>query len=185
MLYDKKKKTGGGVRRRGSNSALIWLDLAKIPNRDWSAVLVVSEQLTLSLYHGNNLLLKPRKQINYGKDISRCHYGVIRKKHFHAVCKPAGQAEGGSVFICVMCVCLCACVCTFHRVSLLFSWCLKCTADARMSVCLCFSLILFLNQLFFSDLCSWNCSLWGWVQFCVCMFLCATVETQDDFAGAE
>lgn len=66
-------------RRGGENSALIWLDLAKIPNRGWSAVLVVSERLTLSLYHGNNLLLKPRKQINYGKDISRCHYGVIRR----------------------------------------------------------------------------------------------------------
>lgn len=76
MLF---QKTSRGVGVCEGNSALIWLDLAKIPNWGWSAVLVVSEQLTLSLYHGNNLLLKPRKQINYGKDISRCHYGVIRK----------------------------------------------------------------------------------------------------------
>lgn len=69
-------------RRGGKNSVLIWLDLAKIPNRGWSAVLVVSERLTLSLYHGNNLLLKPRKQINYVKDVSHCHYRVIRRNIF-------------------------------------------------------------------------------------------------------
>lgn len=98
----------------GKNSALIWLDLAKIPNQGWSAVLVVSERLMLSLYHGNNLLLKPRKQISYGKDISRCHYGVIRR---NISIQHAGWSNWQKGAVCVffcghvfMFKCVCSCL---------------------------------------------------------------------------
>lgn len=92
-------------RLEGGNSALIWLDLAKIPNQGWSAVLVVSERLMLSLYHGNNLLLKPRKQISYGEDISRRHYGVIRR---NISIEHAGQQhwQKGAVVCVGVCVCV-------------------------------------------------------------------------------
>lgn len=101
------KKETEAREGRGRDGALIWLDLAKIPSRDWSAVLVVSQQLMLSLYHGNNLLLKPRKQINYGKDISRRHYRVIKlknrkkkkKNHLHPSCRLVVLAVGGSVCV--------------------------------------------------------------------------------------
>lgn len=87
--FRRRRRGCGG----GGTDALIWLDLAKIPNQGWSAVLVVSERLMLSLYHGNNLPLKPRKQISDGKDISRCHYGVIRRS------TSIVHAEGRSVCV--------------------------------------------------------------------------------------
>jgi len=136
MLFQKGEEEEGCSE---GNSALIWLDLAKIPNRGWSAVLVVSEQLTLSLYHGNNLLLKPRKQINYGKDISRCHYGVIRK---NISIQHAGRScwQKGAV-----CMCVYVCVSMYEYTSVIMSfifkhpcWRLKCTIEAQMSICSCF-----------------------------------------------
>ena len=61
------------VKKKKKNALLIRLPLANVPNPGWRAVLWFSQQLTLSLYHGNNLLLKPRKQIDCTKDISPCH----------------------------------------------------------------------------------------------------------------
>lgn len=71
---------------------------------------MVSERLMLSLCHGNNLLLKPGKQISYGKDISRCHYGVIRRN--------ISLQQAGRRGQCV-CVCVSACVCVIISVHLI------------------------------------------------------------------
>ena len=166
-----KRRSRGGCR--GGDSALIWLDLAKIPNRGWSAVLVVSERLTLSLYHGNNLLLKPRKQINYGKDISRCHYGVIRR---NISMQRAGQWCWQKGAVCVS-VCVCACLCDHVFIFKSVSLCFKRTEGAWtfVSSYLCEFLHFTWNRfgcLQMLSLCAFL-SLRFHVSVCLCVCVCA------------